>query len=329
MSSRMLRAGGRGARATAAAIVIASLGACAAAMRSTATGPLSPRQQAELWIAPSDITARDLFHGPGGPELVPREGATFEFDELDTTGYSPGYDVVDATGREWSVKQGVEAQSEIAASRLLWAVGYHQPPMYLVRSWHLSGGPSPGRKEPGRFRPELPNAATVSDWSWQQNPFVGTRPFRGLIVMNLLINNWDLKTTNNKVYEIEDAGDGPRRWYVVRDLGASFGKTRWFPFGTRNNVRDYESQRLIREARDGRIEFDYSGRHRELLAHVTAADVRWACQLASRLTGAQLDDAFRAAGYGAAERARFVTKLKAKLAEGLALGGDANGGSGR
>ena len=300
-------------------LALACVVASAPALRSTAAGVLTPGEQAELWIAPIDLERRDLFHGPGGPELAPREGATFEFREEDTQGYSRGYDVEDASGREWSVKLGPEAQSEVVASRLLWAAGYHQPPTYLLRSWYLAGGPRPGHQPPGRFRPDLSHAKRVSDWSWQQNPFVGTQPFRGLIVLNLLINNWDLKSTNNKVYRVRGDGGGPERWYVVRDLGAAFGKSRAFPYGTRNAVGDFESQEFVIGVRDGRVRFDYHGRHRELLADLAPSDVVWTCSLMARLSDRQLDDAFRAGGYAPAERARFVKKIKDKIAQGLAL----------
>jgi hypothetical protein len=35
----------------------------------------------------------------------------------------------------------------------------------------------------------------------------------------MMINNWDLKSSNNKVIE-RGGGSGPRRFYIVRDLGA-------------------------------------------------------------------------------------------------------------
>lgn len=309
------------------ALVLSMLSGCAPAMRSTAAGPLTAAQMSELWVNPGHLGSRDLLHGPGGEALHPGDGNTFAFRELDTEGYSRGYDVHDRSGREWSVKLGPEAQSEIAASRLLWAVGYHQPPMYYVSRWTIDGGPLAGPQPPGRFRPELPDAARTADWSWQQNPFVGTRPFKGLIVLNLLINNWDLKTTNNKIYQVDqlrDAGaadrrPGPPRWFVVRDLGAAFGKSRRFPYGTRNNIADFESQRFVTGVENGRVQFDYRGRHRELLADLTAADVTWACELMAGLSDRQLEDGFRAAGYGDETRARIVRKLKSKIAEGLAL----------
>jgi hypothetical protein len=34
--------------------------------------------------------------------------------------------------RKWSAKLPPEAQTEVVASRILWGVGYHQPPIYYV-----------------------------------------------------------------------------------------------------------------------------------------------------------------------------------------------------
>ena len=39
-----------------------------------------------------------------------------------------------------------------------------------------------------------------------------------------MLNNWDWKTSNNKIYEIRRRGTVVGV-YVVRDLGASLGKT--------------------------------------------------------------------------------------------------------
>src|SRR4029077_5170512 len=167
-------------------------------------------------------------------------------------------------GVEWSVKLGPEAQTEVVASRLLWAVGYHQVPTYYLASWKMEGG-SDAAPAPGRFRPELPHAKAVGEWAWSDNPFVHTQPFRGLIVVNLLINNWDWKTSNNKIYDLTNPdGTGERR-YVVRDLGASFGKSDAPPLarvlgariaqGNRNNLKDFEAQGFIRGVSGGKVDF--------------------------------------------------------------------------
>jgi hypothetical protein len=302
----------------------ASVGvSCAPPLRSTLAGPPIPQQLAEFWIDPHSTEQRNLYDGPGGGDLAPTSGSTFTFKHRDTTGHSPGYDVVDEQGLEWSVKLGKEAQTEVVASRILWAIGYHQPPTYHLSDWMLSGaGAETGRKGSARFRPELPGARVVDDWSWHENPFVGTRAYRGLVIANMLMNNWDMKTAQNKIYEFDRPANGIRRWYVVRDLGASFGKPRW-PTGTKNDVEHFEKHGFIREVRNGHFRFHYHGRHSELFRDLTAADMRWICLRLSELTDDQWSDAFRAGGYDEETAARYIRRLRQKIAEGLAASGGA------
>jgi hypothetical protein len=47
-----------------------------------------------------------------------------------------------------------------------------------------------------------------------------------------------------------------------------------------------------------------------------AIDVAWASRLLSRISDAQGDDAFRAAGYPPDQAARCIAKIKARIAEG-------------
>jgi hypothetical protein len=281
---------------------------------------------AQLWSEPHDLASRDLRAGPSGTPLP--APAAFTFVEADRSGFSPGYDVRDSNGVEWSVKTGPEAQTEVVASRILWAIGYHQVPTYYVTQWTMQGGPE-GNPGPGRFRPEPSHAKVVADWSWHENPFVNTQPFRGLIVANLIINNWDWKTSNNKIYDFVNAdGTGERR-YIVRDLGASFGKsdapmvarvlgTR-IAQGNRNNLEDFEEQGFITAVNGNRVEFDYRGIYDSVVETVTVDDVVWTCRLLSRLSDQQWNAAFEAAGYPPDQAARFIAKLKSKVAQGLAL----------
>ena len=93
---------------------------------------------AELWQEPADLLQRDLFAGPGGSAMAPPQtGGSFQFVAFKTTGTNPGYDVRDSSGRMWSVKLGVEAQPEVTASRILWAMGFHQPVQYFVHDFTL------------------------------------------------------------------------------------------------------------------------------------------------------------------------------------------------
>jgi hypothetical protein len=300
------------------------------AVRTTASDPTAV-DVSQLWQEPADLGSRDLFAGPTVAGVtIPAAGASYTFVKADRTGYSPGYDVRDAAGVDWSVKLGKEAQTEVVSSRILWAIGYHQIPTYYLASWAMTGGGG-GNPGPGRFRPTPPGYKVVSDWAWTANEFAHTQPFKGLVVANMILNNWDWKTSNNKVYEVAGNAGGPSRLFVVRDLGASLGKTsapavtRWLGSrmaqGSRNEIEDFESQNLIRGVTGDKVDFDYKGIYKGVVASVTAADVVWASRLMSRLSDAQWNDAFRAGGYPPDVTARYVAKLKAKIAEGIALEG--------
>ena len=288
---------------------------------------------AQLWEDPVDLETRDLFYGPGEEALAPPPSTTFTFVKMDQGGYSPGYDVRGPDGTEWSVKLGKEAQTEVAVSRILWAAGYHQVPTYYLETWAMTGGPATAAERgPARFRPTLPNAKVVGDWSWYENDFLQTQPFKGLVVINVMLNNWDWKTSNNKIYEVERGEDiPPRREFVVRDLGASLGKTdypkwlSWFPTrgfgqGSRNELEDFEQQGFIKRVDGETVEFFYRGIHHSLIETVGRGDVVWASRLLARLSDEQWNDAFRAAGYTEEQTRRYVAKIKSKIAEGLALG---------
>ena len=270
---------------------------------------------AELWVDPGNITARDLRWGRGGEALHPSPTLEYEFKAIDAVGYSAGYDVVDPQGRKWDVKTGDEGQPEVIASRLLWAIGYHQPIVYFVPVWTLKNGPIPTPLA-GRFRLKSDHDGS-GEWSWSDNPFKGTRELNGLVVANLLINNWDLKPSNNKIVTVPSI-TGIQRWFIAQDIGASFGKTGW-PIGTRNSVEDYESQDFIVGVQDGRVQFDYQARHKELLEDITPADVIWVSQLFARITDQQLADAFLAAAMPAELSERYIRKIKSKIHEGLSL----------
>src|SRR5262245_161211 len=236
---------------------IALLFPSSASWAEATTPILDSARMTELWEEPSDIRSRDLYYGPGGPRLVPRTDVTYRVVGLDTKGHSCGYDLLDPEGRKWAVKIGDEAQSDLVVSRILWAIGYRQPITYYVPEWRMSGGEPKDKPAPGRFRLGSDHKS-VGEWSWNDNPFVGTRPFHGLIVVNLILNNWDLTASNNRTYKMK-TGVRPERWYVVQDVGGSLGKTRW-PIGTRNDIDDFESEKLIEGVKEGRVNFTYRAR---------------------------------------------------------------------
>jgi hypothetical protein len=285
----------------------------------------------QLWNEPHDLERRDLRWGSAPADQAPSTTVEYEVRKRDSSGYSSGYDVVGPDGREWDIKVGNEAQTEVVLSRILSALGYHQPAAYYVTGWKLAGSWD-DEGEPARFRLESDHV-NEGEWAWRENPFDETRALRGLIAINLLLSNWDFKTSNNRIY-VTQGPDGPVRRYVVQDLGASLGKPRLArstrllallpgKVGTRNDIDDFEDTRLIRNIRGAEVTLDYRGAAGEILETMSVADVVWACTLLNRLQDAQLDAAFEAAGYEPAIRARYITKIRAKLQEGLALRTDA------
>jgi hypothetical protein len=273
----------------------------------------------ELWSEPTDLAQRDLLWGSSRKANAPSKDDVYTVLALDTTGYSKGYDVKGPDGREWDIKVGKEVQSEMVLSRILWALGYHQPETYYVTGWQLTGTWDQ-EGEPARFRLQSDHE-NEGEWAWRENPFAGTRPLQGLIAINLLLNNHDLKTSNNRVYRLTDARAEPRRRYIVQDVGSSLGKPRGLPYfrGTRNDIDDYEALSLIRKVSGSKVQLDYRGQHADILEGLSPADVIWACALMNRLSDAQLDDAFKAGGYEPEIRRRYIAKLRDKVREGLAL----------
>jgi hypothetical protein len=281
----------------------------------------SPQQMAELWSDPGP-RPRDLFHGVGGAKLAPGKDAQYKSKSKDELGFSVSYDVEGPDGIEWSAKIGPEAQTEVVLSRLLWGLGYHQPPVYYLPSWTLVEENGDVKKESeARFRPKLDYLDRAKEfWHWSDNPFVGTRPFNGLFVILLMLNSTDLKDDNNSIYELKHRfpADGPdvRKWFVVRDLGAALGQTgKLFP--RRNWIEGFEKEEFITGIKDGQVQFAYTGRHQELLKMVTPEDLRWAATRLQKLTDRQWHDAFRCANYTDAIADRYIKKIHQKVEDAL------------
>jgi len=280
--------------------------------------PPSPDQIKELWIDPGN-QPRDLFWGVGGQKYAPAPDAVYTFEARDDVGFSSSYDVRDPQGGEWSAKIGPESQSEVVLSRILWGLGYHQPPVYYLPSWKLERDGHVRIESEARFRPKLPQLERLKEyWWWQQNPFVGTHELSGLLVVLAMFNSTDLKNDNNSIYKLTEPWEGADRWFVVRDLGASLGETgKLFP--RRNWLDGFEKHGFITAIDGARVEFDYVGRHQELLSMIHPPDVQWAAQRMQRITDTQWRDAFRAANYADADAQRFIRRLKQKIDDGLAL----------
>ena len=264
-----------------------------------------PKGTQILWREPADIARRDLLLGPGGQEMKP-DLSRITFVKEEKGGYSKKYRVKDGKGRTWVAKLGKEAQSETAAVRLVWAVGYVTEINYLVPRLTIEGK---GTFENVRLEARPDNVDRFGEWTWTENPFAGKRELQGLKVLMALMENWDLKDSNNRVLVVR-RGNATELHYIVSDLGTTFGKTggQKSPIafvksikGSRNEPDDFAKDQFIDEVQGDTVRLDYDGKNADLMRNISIADARWIGGLLARLSDRQIEDAFRAANYNAAE----------------------------
>lgn len=310
-------------------------------------GEITGNELTVLWREPTDIASRNLFYGPGGKEHEPHSRFTYEKEDLD--GSNPKFVVRDQDGAKWKVKLGAEARPETVASRLVWAVGYLTNEDYFLPELRVQEMPAHlQRKHADRFieadhsmrnvrlKRYLEGEKKIGSWPWRDNPFAGTREENGLRVMMALINNWDLKDENNSIYEEKRSGhpEGHERFYMVSDLGASFGawglqrsdKT------SKGNLECYLRYKFIKKTTPDYVDFEvphrpavvvlvnphefFSRLHLEWIGHhIPREDARWMGQLLGRLRPNQIRDAFRAAGYTPQEMEGFSAVVESRISQ--------------
>jgi hypothetical protein len=299
--------------------------------------------EAVLWRNPVDISSRDLFHGPGRATEAPR--APFIFLEEDLDGTNPKFSVRDHNGAKWKVKLGVEARPEVAAARIVWAAGYYTEDFYFLPEFRVENLPELKRGQDllgpdgafygVRLKREPDSIKKIGTWSWRKNPFFGTREFNGLRVLMALINNWDLKSVNNAVYQASGARSAEStEIYGISDLGASFGTSNWIrPLDhAKGNLVSYNESTFIKKVTDHYVDFEIATRPAIINAvnlplymkyvkmgwivkHIPRADAHWMGQLLSRLSENQIRSAFRTAGYSPHEVDGFTAVLLYRIAE--------------
>ncbi len=282
-----------------------------------------------IWSRPSDLESRDLLLGSGGQELQP-DTSDLTFLKEEKGGYSPKYRVRDAAGKTWVAKLGKEAQSETAAVRLLWAIGYPTEITYLVPCVHIQGAPKARKKVPRcdgngyanvRFEARPDDVERAGNWKWKRNPFVGTRELQGLIVMMALLNNWDIKDSNNVIlYSPVARGSNGELQYAISDLGATFGKSGRIPLfwritRSRSNPKDYSKAQFIDRVKGTRVAFRYGGKNRGLFKNISIEEARWVGSLLSRLSKQQISDAFRAANYSQSDIQLMTRAVQRRISE--------------
>lgn len=283
-----------------------------------------------LWREPKDISSLDLYLGEGGIENMPV--GPFKYLKKDTSGTQEKFTVEDAKGIKWKAKIGEEAQPETVAVRLLWSVGYYTDLTYYLPKIQVENYPIENSKKRvsktiyGARMEIVRKDKKLDRWKWHDNPFIGTKEFDGLKVMMILINNWDLKQSNNVALK----SDGHLKYYVS-DLGASFGKAGVEMFGrSKNNLKDFSRSKFISNVDKQGVDFAFNIRPfflfifhpsyyfertkaGNIAKNVPLESVKWIGELLSKLSDKQLMEAFRSANYKPEEAKKFVLVLRNKI----------------
>ncbi|HEX8354058.1 MAG TPA: hypothetical protein VF611_14215 [Pyrinomonadaceae bacterium] len=296
---------------TLASLLLLALTSSAAAAQKKPKKAL-PRGTPVLWRDRNPATL-DLASGPGGPGMRPAT-RRLTFLKEEKGGWSKKYRVRDARGREWVAKVGKEAQSETAATRLIWAAGYETEITYLVPRVTIPGR---GTFQNVRFEARPRGIKRLDEWTWERNPFEGTRELDGLKVLMVLINNWDLKDENNVILHAPDEGE---LRYAISDLGATFGKTGglgplWRLTRSRNDPEDYADSKFIDKVEDGHVDFHFTGVNKGAVEKVRVEHARWIGQRLARFSDGQLAAIFRSANYTPAETRLLARAVRARIDE--------------
>jgi hypothetical protein len=135
--------------------------------------------------------------------------------------------------------------------------------------------------------------------------------------MMVFMTNYDVLDLQNKVLQV-----GNERWYIVSDLGATFGKlgNNNFPIIYRlgratGKPEKFIKTQLVRRVKGRELVLSYKGKNRGLFKGVTIADGRWLSNLLNQLSDGQIGDAFRAANFSPAEVALYVRAVRNKITE--------------
>ena len=280
-----------------------------------------------LWRDPNPIAKRNLFWGMGSAERAPRP--PFTFVDEDVSGNRPKVTVTDAAGVRWTVKLAPpdpllnEVHAEIAATRLLWALGYLVDENYYVPAGSIQGvkslkravdviGPD-GSFKVARFERRDPNMERVGEWDIEKNMFTGTKELSGFLAAMLLINSWDVKPLNTVV--LRTTGDVRDEYYIFSDLGSTFGSMKGSNNQSRWDLEQYRTTKYVSGVVKGSLlQFQFPLLESKLVT-IPIEHARWFSGHVSQLTDAQLRQAFEAAGATPEQGAGFASAVKTKILE--------------
>ena len=312
-----------------------------------------------LWTDPGEIEQRNLLYGSGGEAKRPKsdqflfvkedmEGTSPKFVVKDADGVEWKVKLGPEARPETAASRFVWAAGYFTRDY------YFLPSIRVENLPHLHRGNEyvqNGSVVNARLMRDKKSLKKIGEWTWAESPFVGTREYNGLRAMMGLLNNWDLKDVNNAIYEEKDEeakeqakeqkdpfSVSMRRLFMVSDLGASFG-TAGIVKGkstSRGNLESYKASKFLESVKPDVVDFAAPGRpqwtvlvvpqqyirrtHMQWIGNnVPRQDAAWLGELLSRLSPAQIRDAFRAAAYSPEEVEGFAQVVEGRIAALKAL----------
>lgn len=239
----------------ASVLMLCAAGGCAArAPRVSADEEARRREaitRARVW-SPTRVERMDLRTGPDGRRgFAPESTVDCEYVEADLGGNTPKFLCALPGGERVKVKFGAtngEVYAEVAATRLLWALGFGADYVYPVRvNCHGCPADGPGTQPPVASRMfdvaiverRRPGASFTDDdgWSWSELEMVD--PTRGgatraqrdaLKLLAALLQHTDSKHAQQRI--VCDGpvrgGDCRRPFMFIDDVGRTFGRANDF-----------------------------------------------------------------------------------------------------
>jgi len=279
--------------------------------------------RAQVW-QPTDIPSMNIKVGPAGPGAFPfRADVDCNYLDKELSGRSPKFACMKAGDDELKVKYGGtngEVYGEVAASRLLWALGFGADHMYPVTvTCHGCPAELNGIRrdngdqvfDPATIERKMPGAVISDEWSWKQLDEIeeeaGGAPLAhrdALRLMAVFLQHSDTKPAQQRLICLGGTGDlepgAPcdKPFVLIQDVGVTFGK------GTLFNGNTPSSMNLARWSRTpvfesptgaciGNLPQSFTGTLGE--PKISEAGRQFLADLLQQLTDEQIHDLFEVA----------------------------------
>jgi hypothetical protein len=253
--------------------------------------------QNALWRPRSNPQLLDLRHGPGADELEPDPKAKYDWVRVSKSSITARV-LADDRGRSWYFKSGKGAKAEVAASRILWGLGFDGEPTFFLSAISVGGQ----NISDVCLRLRAPNRSPKGHWDWKANPFTGSIELDGLRSTLILLAASDFNVKNNVIWAETPSGN---RIYAVWNLEQSLGRSQTFGHSVAN-PDDFAGSDWLREYRDDQIIFRNGFK-------VKASAAKWILERFSALKDEQIEDAFASAGFSPTESESYRNSLRKRL----------------